>query len=82
MNVEKAKDFGMSFRKTVEKVSDKLVGKEFGTNYHAERHMIMHTPVEDSAKGYWTGGRGNSKFIPNENTEAGMRQKPNWLNMV
>lgn len=76
MNVEKAKEFWNEFfDKTVEKVSDKLVGKEFGTNYHAERHMIMHTPVEDSAKGYWTGGRGNSKFIPNENTEAGMRAK-------
>lgn len=76
MNVEKAKEFWSEFfDKTVERVSDKLDGKEFGTNYHAERHMIMHTPVEDSVKGYWTGERGNSKFIPNENTEAGMRAK-------
>ena len=40
MNVEKAKEFWNEFfDKTVEKVSDKLVGKEFGTNYHAERHI-------------------------------------------
>ena len=37
--------------------------------------MIDHTPTEDSEKGHWEGERGNSKFIPNENTETGLKAK-------
>lgn len=78
-NVEKSKGFWKDvFDKlgnTVEDIKDKIEGKEFGTQYNTEKHMIDHTPAEDSIKGHWDGERGNSKFIPNENTEAGLKAK-------
>lgn len=79
MNVEKSKEFWKDvFDKlgnTVENVMDKIEGKEFGTQYNSEEHMIDYTPSEDSKKGHWEGERGNSKFVPNENTEAGLKAK-------
>lgn len=78
-NVEKVKDFWDNvFDKlgnTVEDIKDKIEGKEFGPQYNTEEHMLDHTPTEDSQKGCWDGPRGNSKFIPNENTEAGLKAK-------
>lgn len=60
---------------TVDNIKDKMDGKEFGTQYNTEDHMIEHTPAEDSIKGHWKGERGNSEFVPNENTEAGLKAK-------
>lgn len=78
-NVEKSKGFwGEVFDKlsnTAESFKDKIDGKEFGAQYNTEKHMIAHTPIEDSKKGHWEGERGNSKFIPNENTESGLKAK-------
>lgn len=78
-NVEKSKRFWEDvFDKlgnTAEDIKDRIEGKEFGAQYNSEERMIEYTPAEDSKKGYWDGVRGNSKFIPNENTEAGLNAK-------
>ena len=78
-NVEKVKDFWDNvfdkLANTVEDIKDKIEGKEFGAQYNTEKHMIDHTPTEDSEKGHWEGERGTSQFIPNENTETGLKAK-------
>lgn len=79
MNTEKAKSFWNDvFDKlgnAVEDIKDKIEGKEFGAQFNSEKHMIEYAPAENSEKGHWKGERGNSEFIPNENTEAGMKAK-------
>ena len=79
MNVEKTKRFWEeAFDKlgnVVEDFKDKIEGREFGAKFNSEEHMVEHTPTENSSMGKWEGERGNSKFIPNENTEAGLKAK-------
>lgn len=80
MNVERSKEFWKDvFDKLgdkLEDIKDKIEGKEFGSQYNSKEHMIAYTPAEDSPKGKWVGGpRGNAEFIPNENTEAGLKAK-------
>lgn len=79
-NVEQAKEFWQDvFNKSgdkIEDVTDKIESQEFGPQYNSEKHMIDYTPAEDSPKGKWVDGpRGNAVFIPNENTEAGLKAK-------
>lgn len=78
-NLEEAKGFWKNYFEKVdsviENIKDAIEGKEFGGQYNSEEHMLDHTPSEDSKKGHWDGERGKSKFIPNENTEAGLKAK-------
>lgn len=79
MTAEKAKSFWDNvFDKIsdgIENIDDKLQGKEFGPKYNTKKYLIDHTPREDSDKGYYEGKRGESKFIPYDNTEAGREAK-------
>lgn len=79
MTAEKAKGFwNKVFDKiadTAEGLEDKINNKEFGPKYNTMKYLIDHTPTDDSDKGHWEGKRGESKFIPNDNTEAGMEAK-------
>lgn len=43
--------------------------------YTSEEERIEQTPSEDSDFGQWEGSRGNSKFIPSEETESGREAK-------
>lgn len=73
MTTEKAKKF---WNNVFDKRKDLVESvKEFGSHFNTLEHMIDHTPTMDSEKGHWEGERGYSKFIPNENTEAGMKAK-------
>lgn len=79
MTVEKAKSFWDNvFDKIsdgIENIDDKLQEKEFGPKYNTMEHMLDYVPPEESDKGKWTGDIGKSKFIPNDNTEAGRAAK-------
>lgn len=46
--------------------------KDFYTSYE---DRIKYTPREDSELGFWEGERGESKFVPNEQNEAGATAK-------
>lgn len=46
--------------------------KSYYTDY---QDRYDHTPNEQSPNGSWEGERGESKFVPNENTEAGKAAK-------
>lgn len=43
--------------------------------YSSEKERIDKTPAEDSDFGTWEGERGNSKFIPSDDTEKGRLAK-------
>lgn len=49
--------------------------QEFGPKYNDMNHMEKFVPADPSEKGYWEGEKGESKFIPNTDTEAGLKAK-------
>lgn len=66
----------------LDKLSDKAVEyydpdkrMELLEYYTSEEERIDQTPREDSDFGQWEGSRGNSKFIPSEETESGREAK-------
>lgn len=78
MSSEKAKEFWndkFENMDTLAKVDDTKSEAEFGPKYNDMEHMQKHIPAEISDKGHWEGEWGNSKFIPNDNTEAGLKAK-------
>lgn len=48
---------------------------EFGGKYNSYEDRIGCTPRENSENGSFEGKRGESKFVPSENTEDGMKAK-------
>ncbi len=40
-------------------------------HYNSYQTRLDHTPQKDSVDGHWDGERGESKFIPDENTDRG-----------
>lgn len=78
MTADKAREFWDNKFDNLEntvKLDDAESTAEFGPKYNDMEHMQKHIPPENSDKGHWEGEWGNSEFIPNDDTEAGLKAK-------